>query len=79
MPAGTVDKRVQFLTQAHELVKMYSTFDAQNRLEFVYTAPTEAGNGDPCTIVQYVYRSVSSMDIMKMKESNGNWDSTWDV
>lgn len=66
--------------QREELIKSYTALDAYDRPEYVYTARTDAANGDSCTRVQYVYASSTSAVVIKMKETYSLWVSaTMDV
>lgn len=66
-------------SQASELIKLHVVLDGQDRPEFVYTARTETPNGGPCTRVQYVYKDASSTVVIKMKEINDTWNSSFDI
>lgn len=66
-------------TQANELVKQYIVYDGTNRMTAVYTAPSDATDGKPCTKVTYTYTSPTSSLISKMKESNDVWSSAYDI
>jgi hypothetical protein len=72
------DRTSNLKTTAYELVKQYVEYDASDRTEYVYTAHTDAADGTPCTVTQYVYDGVSSR-VIKRKESNATWDETWDI
>lgn len=74
------DRKATDLVKVHgsEAVKQYITYDGSNRMEFVYTATAEAGHGDRCGVTQYAYDAASTR-VVKMKESLGVWDSSWDV
>lgn len=65
-------------TQAHELVKQHIEFDGNSRVEYVYTARSDASNGTPCSVVRYSYDGISSR-IVFMKEYTSTWDATWDL
>jgi hypothetical protein len=65
-------------THEAELVKTHQSFDASNRLEYVYTASAYAVNGAPCLVTRYSYDGVSSR-ILYYKEYYGTWNSSWDV
>lgn len=78
--SGGPDSKTDLLrTQAHELVKQFIQFDAQDRPEFIFTAPISAVQNTPCTRVQYVYRSASSTQIEKMAESKAQWQASYDI
>jgi len=66
-------------TQRDELIKSYTTFDIEGRVEYIYTAPTDAVRNTPCTVVQYVYNAPNSTQILAMKEGKARWDDAWDT
>lgn len=72
------DRTSRLLTTAHELVKQYVVFDGQDRPEYIYTAHTDAPNGTPCTRTQFVYVGTSSR-VVKRKETNAVWNSSYDI
>jgi hypothetical protein len=65
-------------TQVNELVKQHIEYDVNNRSEYVYTAPANAQNGTPCSVVRYSFSGVTSR-IVFMKEYTGTWNSAWDL
>lgn len=65
-------------THSKENVKQYLAYDASSRMEYVYEARSNAAHGDKCLKTQYVYDGVSTR-IIKMKETESLWDSSWDV
>lgn len=69
------------LLKAHEReqVKQHVVFDAQDRPQFVFTAPIGAGEGDPCLAMEYVYRSLTSTQIMDRQERVYAWKAAWDA
>jgi len=71
--------REHLISQRDEFIKSYTTFDAQDRPEYIYTAPTDAADGTPCSQVQYMYRAIGSSQIQQMKESATTWQSAWDI
>jgi len=71
-------KTEQLKTHAHELVKQYFVYDISLRCTDMYTASYDAANGAPCLRTQYSYDGSSSR-IVKRKETNSTWDSTWDM
>jgi hypothetical protein len=66
-------------TQRSELIKSHTEFDVSDRIQFIYTAPTDAVKNTPCTVVEYVYRGANTMQIMDMKEGKARWDDAWDT
>lgn len=66
------------ITQAHELVKQYITYDASQRTEYVYTAHATALNGAPCSVVRYGYSGTTNRVIF-MKEYTSTWDTSWET
>jgi len=71
-------KTMALTTQRNELVKQYLVYDGNQRVIEVYTAPTDAGDGIPCTLTQYTYVGLTSR-VEKRKESMSLWDATWDI
>lgn len=66
------------VTQAHEFVKQYITYDGTNRVEYVYTARANAKNGEPCSVVRYAYVGLTA-NVSFMKEYDSTWNSAWDA
>ena len=71
-------KEIMLKSHANELVKQYLAYDGSNRMEYVYTAYPTAIHGDPCVRTQYVYNGASTR-ITKMAETQGTWDSSYDI
>lgn len=65
-------------SHAHEMVKSHTVYDLTLRATVTYTAITNAPDGAPCLKTQYAYDGASSR-ITDRKESQGVWDSDWDV
>ena len=55
------DRTSRLKTTAYELVKQYITYDGSDRVEYVYTAHTDAAHGTPCTRTQYEYDRVGNV------------------
>ena len=72
------DRTSRLKTTAYELVKQYVTYDGSDRTSIVYTAHTDAAHGTPCTKTTYTYVGVSSR-VLKRKEENTTWDSSYDI
>lgn len=65
-------------THSLENIKQYLTYDGSSRMEYVYEARANAAHGDPCLKTQYAYDGVSTR-IIKMKETEATWDSSYDI
>lgn len=65
-------------TQAHELVKQHIEYDANNRVEYVYTVRADAEDNCPCSVVRYSYDGLSSR-VLFYKEYTDTWDIAWDL
>lgn len=65
-------------TQAHEHVKQHVEYDANNRVEYVYTVREDAADGTPCSVVRYAFSGLSSR-VVFMREYVGVWDATWEL
>lgn len=72
-------KTAELTTQRDELIKSHTEFDLEDRIEFIYTAPTDAVHNTPCTVVQYIYRGANTMQIRDMKEGKARWNGQWDT
>jgi hypothetical protein len=76
----SVESKTDLLTtQRSELIKSYTEFDIESRVEYIYTAPTDAVHNTPCSVVQYVYIGANSQQILAMKEGKARWDGAWDT
>lgn len=76
----SVNSKTDLLTsQKGELIKSYSLFDVEGRVEYIYTAPIDATHNTPCTVVQYVYTAPGSTNILAMSEGKARWDGAWDA
>ena len=62
-----------------ELSKTYIALDGQDRGADVYTARAGAAHGDLCLLTEYEYKDPTSTIIIKRKESESTWDSSWDI
>jgi len=77
------DSRVKTKTEllkSHkgEQVKQHIVFDAQDRPILVFSASEEAVNGDACLVTEYVYRGVTSTQVMDRQERVYQWKAAWD-
>lgn len=69
----------QLKTQSEEFIKTYTLYDGIGRPDIIYTAPTDLEHSGNCSQVKYEYINLTSFKVLKMKESNGIWDSAWDI
>jgi hypothetical protein len=72
------ENRALLQTEAGEFVKQYIAYDSSSRPEYVYVAAAGAADGAPCSITRYTYDGTSSR-VLKMKEYEGTWDSSYDI
>lgn len=72
------DTTAQLKAHAGEMIKQYYAYDGSNRLEYVYTAHINTGDGEPCERTQYTYDGGTTR-IVKRAETNSTWDSSWDI
>lgn len=61
-----------------EYIKQYITYDASNRMEFVYEAASNARDQTPCLRTQYTYWTTSTR-VRQMKETKALWLSAFDI
>jgi hypothetical protein len=73
MPVRDTLKSVKY-----EGMKLFRTFDSQNRLVTQFEAPTNAKDGDACLRTDYGYDGTSNR-IIKLKESQTTWSAVWDL
>ena len=71
------DKKSPLVTQRDELIKQKIFYDAEDRIEIIYTANTDAKPGNDCTRVQYTYYGLTGR-VDTMKETVAQWDAAWD-
>lgn len=77
---GTPSTKTELLkTHAGELVKQYVEFDGQSRQSKVYTAYTNAADGAPCEVTEYIYTGPATTVVKARKEGYATWDATWDA
>lgn len=75
-----VNSKTDLLTsQKGELIKSFTTFDIEGRVEYIYTAPIDAVHNTPCTVVQYVYNGANTTQILAMSEGKARWDQAYDA
>jgi len=73
------NKRDIILTLSNELCKEYIVYDSNDRITYLYQAPTDAEDGEPCLKVSYEYASGVSVLAVKRKEEKTTWTGTWDI
>lgn len=66
------------LTEANEFVKSFTEYDGSDRVSKVYMAREGAAQGDPCTVTEYTYVGATTR-VEKMKETQGVWQSSYDI
>jgi len=66
-------------SHSQELVKQHIEYDGQNRVSKVYTAYSDAIDGGPCEVTEYIYTSPVSTLLLGRKEGHAEWDSDWDA
>lgn len=65
-------------THSSENIKVYITYDGSDRMEYVYEARANAQHGEKCLKTQYTYVTGTTR-VEKMKETETEWDSSWDI
>jgi hypothetical protein len=59
--------------------KTFTIFDGGGRAWKVYQAPSEAKDGTPCLLTEYIYTAPMSSIILGTKEVESVWDGSWDA
>lgn len=62
-----------------QLLKQHSVHDAQGRVVFLFEAPVNAKDGEPCLVTEYVYLSPTSTQVKDRQESHYRWKSAWEA
>jgi hypothetical protein len=71
---GKINNRTSLLkAHLHELTKSYIELDGQERPFKIYSAHTDARDGEPCLVTIYEYASPTSTVIIKRKEDEDVW------
>lgn len=73
------DKYAVLTTLKNEVRKSYITLDGQGRMSLSYEAKSDAVTNDPCLITEYRYSGPTSTIIIGVKETQGVWDSSFDI
>lgn len=68
----------QIAAQKDAPVKTHSEYDGSNRLQYLYSAPESAENGDPALKTVFTYDGATSR-IVGTKEIAATWNSSWDI
>jgi hypothetical protein len=66
-------------THASEQVKQHIVLDGQGRPKYVFTTYIGAGEGDPCTVDEYVYANATSTQIINRQERVYKWKAAWEA
>jgi hypothetical protein len=49
------------------------------RILYVFEAPTDAQDGAPCLVTEFIYVNPTSNETIGKKEYTGKWQSEWDA
>lgn len=60
-------------------LKQHIVHDAQNRPKFIFEAPVDAKNDDPCLVTELVYIDASESIVIKKQERVYRWKAAWDT
>jgi len=66
-------------THANEQVKQHTALDSQGRPKFVFTTYIGAQEGDPCLVDEYVYKDITSTQIINRQERVYRWRTAWEA
>lgn len=67
----------QYIRPDMSLSKQYIVYDSNGNMSSLYIAPTNSSNGDSCLLIEFNYDSNNK--VIKTKESQSIWDSSWDL
>jgi hypothetical protein len=71
--ATPTTKTELLLTSQHELIKQYIELDGQGRTGKIYTASSNAVQGDPCLVTEFAYQSPTSTLIIGRFDGYDTW------
>lgn len=75
---GTPTTKTEMIkTVERELIKQYQLLDGQGRPYKLYTAASNAKDGDPCLVTEFIYQSPTTTTMKGKKEGYSNWDKTF--
>ena len=75
---GTPTTKTELIkTVEKELIKQFQLLDILGRPYKLYTASTNALNGDPCLVTEFIYQSPTSTVMKGKKEGYSQWDTTF--
>jgi hypothetical protein len=66
-------------THANEQVKQHIALDAQGRPKYIFTTYIGAAENDPCMCDEYVYKDLTSTQIIGRQERVYKWKAAWDA
>ena len=59
-------------------LKQHIVLDAQLRNKFVFEAPVDAEDGEPCLVTEYVYLNPTEAIVIDRQERVYRWKAAWD-
>jgi len=78
MATSTRSATQTLTTQANERSKSYVVVDGNERMLQIYTAGESAVEGTKCTLVEYEYLNATSTTVVRMRETESQWQSAFD-
>ena len=60
-------------------LKQHIVHDAQSRPQFIFEAPVDANDGDPCLVTELVYIDATESIVVKKQERQYRWKSVWET
>lgn len=79
MATGTRFATQGLRTQREELMKQYLVYDGNGRVVTIYSCGYRTPDQGACTRVDYEYASPTSTNVIKMRETNDVWSSSYDI
>lgn len=83
MSAINDDSRVKsrtelLLTNEKQQTKTHIVYDADKREKFIFVAPIDAKDGDPCICTEYTFLEPNSTAIRGQQERVYPWKTAWE-
>ena len=73
------DKVVLLKSLEGQQLKQHIVHDASKRPIFIFEAPINARDGDPCLVTEYVYLDPTEPIVISRQERQYRWKEVWET
>lgn len=60
-------------------LKQHIVHDSQSRPQFIFEAPIDTKDGEPCLVTEYVYINATESIVIDRQERQYRWKAVWDA